>query len=161
MDSLLRPVRGGLGLATLGLLFGFGLGIAFGVAEDAFKDYVANGVATHADVHDAKSEDKIWRYAQRAHFHATGVAAFSIGLIVLVMLSTLPDALKRASAWLIGMGAFYPLSWFTMYLVAPLIGRDPAHHHVVTETFTYVGVGGLGAGMLILFSNLFLRAFAR
>jgi hypothetical protein len=46
-----------------------------------------------------------------------------------------------------------------MYLEAPGMGRDAAHHHLLTEIFTYVGVGGLLAGMFILLGSLFLGLF--
>ncbi len=74
-------------MVLFGLVFGIALGVGFGINEDAFKDFVAEGIATHPDVHDSKSQDKIWRYAQRAHFHSTGIAAFSIGLLLLVSIS--------------------------------------------------------------------------
>ena len=143
----------------LTLLFGIGLGVGFGVAEDPIKTYIADGVASHADLHDDKSNSKIWRYAQRTHFHATGIAAFSIGLVILIMLSSLKRKLKTVSSILVGLGGLYPLSWFTMFILAPSIGRNAAHHHVITETFTYIGVGGLLLGIAILFTNLFLDMF--
>ena len=85
----IAPVRIGLILAMLTLLFGIGMGINFGVNEDGVKGYVKEGVAAHAQLHDAKSESKIWRYAQRAHFHATGVGAFALGMILVAVSATL------------------------------------------------------------------------
>ncbi|SDY88665.1 hypothetical protein [Nitrosomonas sp. Nm58] len=79
MYQEMKAVKIGLFLVMLTLIFGICLGIDFGVAEDSIKSYISDGVASHADVHDDKSNDKIWRYAQRAHFHVTGVSAFSIG----------------------------------------------------------------------------------
>ena len=60
------------------------------------------------------------------------------------------------TAFLIGLGGLYPLSWFTMFLLAPSIGRDAAHAHTVTELLTYIGVGGLMLGLAILLANIFL-----
>jgi hypothetical protein len=131
------------------------MGISFGVNEDMYKDRIAEQVLANPEVHDAASKDKIWRYAQRAHFHATGIAAFSMGLIILLMFSDMKTGMKKVSSLLIGLGGFYPLAWFSMYILAPTIGRGPAHHHVMTEMFTYVGVGGLVLGALMLFANLF------
>lgn len=156
MREAISTIRPGLALVMLGLLFGIGLGVTFGVNEEMFKDYVAQGVAAHPDAHGAQSKDKIWRYAQRAHFHATGIAAFSLGLLLLVTFSSLSTRLKKLTAVLIGLGGLYPLAWFNMFLVAPSIGRDPAHHHILTEVFTYIGVGGLLAGLFMLLANLFL-----
>jgi len=59
----------------------------------------------------------------------------------------------------VGLGGLYPLSWFSMFILAPSIGRGAAHHHIVTEMFTYIGVGSLLAGIAILCANLFLGLF--
>jgi len=159
MNKEVETVKSGLFLVMLTLVFGIGLGVTFGVIEDSVKSYITEGVAAHPEVHDEQSSAKIWRYAQRAHFHATGIAAFSIGLILLVMHSSLGPGLKRVSAVLVGLGGLYPLSWFTMFILAPSIGRGAAHHHIVTEIFTYAGVGGLLLGIAILCGNLFLGMF--
>ena len=148
-----------IGISMLTLVFGIGLGMIFGIAEGTVIAYISEGVATHPDVHDEQSAGKIWRYAQRAHFHATGIAAFSIGLLLLVLHSSLKPGLKKFTAILIGLGGLYPLSWFTMFILAPSIGRSAAHHHIITETFTYIGVGGLITGIAILCGNLFLGLF--
>ena len=159
MNNEVKTVKIGLFLVMLTLIFGISLGVGFGVTEDSVKSYISDGIASHADVHDDKSNSKIWRYAQRAHFHATGIAAFSIGLVLLIMISSLKRKLKTISSVLVGLGGLYPLSWFTMFILAPSIGRSAAHHHVITETFTYVGIGGLLLGIAILSANLFLDMF--
>lgn len=157
MYEEIKTVRIGLFLVILTLLLGLGLGVSFGVNEDSFKSYITAGVNAHPEVHDSKSEDKIWRYAQRAHFHATGIAAFSIGLVILTMFSSLKAKLKSIAAILIGLGGLYPLSWLSMFILAPSIGREAAHHHIMTEIFTYAGVLGLLAGIGLLSANLFLE----
>ncbi len=159
MTEEIKVVKVGLFLVMLTLIFGISMGVIFGVSEDSVKSYIAEGVAIHTDLHDEKSNGKIWRYAQRSHFHATGIAAFSIGLIVLIMFSSLKKRLKTVSAILVGLGGLYPLSWLTLFILAPSIGRDAAHHHLITEIFTYVGVGGLLLGIAILCANLFLELF--
>lgn len=159
MYEEIKTVRIGLFLVILTLLLGLGLGVSFGVNEDSFKSYITTGVNAHPEVHDSKSEDKIWRYAQRAHFHATGIAAFSIGLVILIMFSSLKAKLKSIAAILIGLGGLYPLSWLSMFMLAPSIGRDAAHHHIMTEIFTYTGVLGLLAGIGLLSANLFLECY--
>jgi len=155
----LVSIKVGLALVMLGLLFGIGLGVTFGVNEAFFETYVTQGIAAHPEIHDANSPEKIWRYAQRAHFHATGIAAFSIGLLLLVSASSLKQRFKAITAVFIGLGGLYPLAWLTMFIVAPSIGRDAAHAHPVTELLTYIGVGGLLLGIAILLANLFLGLF--
>ena len=159
MTAKLNEVRIGLALVLLSLAFGIGMGVSFGVNEDMYKSRIAEQVLANPEVHDANSKDKIWRYAQRAHFHATGIAAFSLGLIILLMFSDMKEGAKKWSSILIGLGGLYPLAWFSMYILAPSIGRGPAHHHFMTELFTYVGVGGLLIGFLMLLANLFAGLF--
>lgn len=160
MNLQLAAIKPGLALVILGLVFGIALGVGFGVNEDAFKDFISNGIAAHPEVHDAKSQDKIWRYAQRAHFHSTGIAAFSIGLLLLTAVSSMGRAARKATSILIGLGFLYPFAWMSMFLLAPSIGRGAAHSHIATELFTYIGVGGLVIGLLVLVGNIFFGFLA-
>ncbi|MFZ5503292.1 MAG: hypothetical protein ACOY3V_07190 [Pseudomonadota bacterium] len=155
MKDNLSSIKLGLALVLLGLLFGVGLGMSFGANEAMFEHYIEQGIAAHPEVHDAKSPEKIWRYAQRAHFHATGIAAFALGLLLLVAFPSLKDKLKKVSAALIGLSSLYPLAWFSMFLLAPSIGRDAAHEHILTELFVMISVPGLLLGLGILLANIF------
>jgi len=159
MNKEIQMVKTGLFLVMLTLIFGIAVGTVFGIDEDAIKSYISDGVAAHVELHDDKSNSKIWRYAQGSHFHATGIAAFSIGLVVLIMFSSLQQKLKTISAILIGLGGLYPLAWLNMFILAPSIGRAAAHHHLVTQALTYIGVSGLFLGVFILSANLFFNKF--
>lgn len=160
MSKELVNVKFGLAMVLLGLLFGIGLGVTFGLNEDLYQGHIAAGIAAHPELHDAGSKNTIWRWVQRAHFHATGIGAFSLGLILVLALSTMKAQWKNVTAVLIGLGELYPLSWFTMYWLAPSIGRKAAHQHWLVDTLTYIGVGGLLLGLALLLANLFLHAFA-
>lgn len=159
MNDVIKPVKLGLAIVMLTLFFGVGMGVSFGVSEDTYKSYVSDNVAKYPELHDEKSTSKIWRYAQRAHFHSAGIAAFSLGLVILTMFSSMSAGLKCWTSTLTGLGGLYPLSWYTMFYLAPTVGRSAAHGHWLTETFTYVGVGGLLIGMVLLSMNLFLGLF--
>lgn len=157
MQAQLTSVRWGLALVLLCLMVGVGMGISFGVNEDLYQSFIANGIAAHQDLHDKSSQGFIWRWALRAHFHAAGIGAFSIGLVILVALSGMSEARKQITAVLIGLGGLYPMAWFAMFCVAPSIGRKAARHHWLVETLTYVSIGGLLLGLLFLFMSLFIR----
>jgi hypothetical protein len=159
MSADISTVKAGLAIVIIGLFLGIGLGIAFGVNEDMFQDYVAEGVAAHPEVHDERSAAQIWRYALRAHFHAGGIAAFCLGLVILVMFSSMSRKLKNSSSILISLGSFYPMAWLSMFFLAPAIGRGAAHEHLLTKLFTFVGVGGLLIGSFFLLANIFLGMF--
>ena len=160
MKDYFKDTRFGIGLVLTSLLFGILLGIGFGIAEDAFKDYIAQGITSNPAIHDAKSQEKIWRYGQRAHFHATGIAAFALGLIAVTMLSRMKPAFKQLVSTLIGLSGLYPQAWFMMFLLAPSLGRDAAHHHAITMLFTYLGNGGLLTGLALLATHIFTNAFS-
>jgi hypothetical protein len=159
MSAELSNVRIGLAIVLLGLFFNIALGISFGLNEDMYEDFVAAGIAAHPGLHDATSEDKIMRYALRTHFHAGGIAAYCLGLIVLVMFSDLSRKLKKISSTLISLGNVYPLAWFSMFFLAPSMGRSAAHEHVLTFLCTIIGVAGLLLGSAFLVANLFLGMF--
>ena len=154
-------LRTGLILSMLTLIFGIAMGVMFGANEDGVKGYITDGIAAHQSLHDDKSESKIWRYAQRSHFHATGVGGFALVLVLLTGITSLSRRMKYITSTLIGIGSFYPLAWFNMYLMAPTIGRDPAHHHLLTKTFIYIGIGGLLTGILLLMLHIFAGKFHR
>ena len=160
LTANIGPVRPGLYLSLLTLLFGIFMGVSFGVNEDAFKNQIKSGIAAHQELHDAKSEHKIWRYAQRAHFHATGIGAMTMGLILLLALTSMKPCFKRATSVLIGLGGAYPLAWYSMYQLAPSMGRHAAHESLATHLFTYIGVGGLLLGLLALIGHLLFGLFS-
>lgn len=158
MQQQLSHVRWGLALTLLCLMIGIGMGISFGVNEDMYQHFVASGIAAHPELHDAASQSAIWRWALRAHFHATGIGAFALGLVILVALSGMSDVRKQITAILIGLGGLYPMAWLAMFCVAPSLGRNAARHHWLVEALTYIGVGGLLLGMLSLLIGLFFRS---
>jgi hypothetical protein len=159
MTSDISNIRIGLAIVLLGLFFSIGLGVSFGVNEDMYQDYVAQGIAEHPELHNEASADKIWRYALRTHFHAGGIAAFCLGLVILVTMSSLSAKMQATSSLLIGLGSFYPFAWLSMFFLSPSIGRGAAHEHLLTKLFTFVGVGGLLVGSFILVANLFFGSF--
>jgi hypothetical protein len=144
----------GLVLSMLTLIFGISMGILFGANEDRVQDYISDGIATHQSLHDAKSQSKIWRYAQRAHFHATGVSAFALVLILITASTALTRRGKFIASTLVGFGSFYPLSWFSMFLLSPSMGREGAHHAFVTESITMISVACLSIGIAMVMYGL-------
>ena len=144
----------GLVLSMLTLIFGISMGILFGANEDGVQEYISEGIAAHQSLHDAGSQDKIWRYAQRAHFHATGVSAFALVLILITGFTSLSRRGKFAASTLIGVGSFYPFAWFTTFLLAPSLGRDAAHEAFVTEAITAVSIACLTVGIAMVMYGL-------
>ncbi len=155
----LTPVKIGLALVLLSLAFGITMGITFGVNEDSYKSGIAAGIEANPTLHDDDSAGKIWRYAQRAHFHATGISSFALGLVILTLFTSMQASMQKLTSILLGLSGFYALSWYNMYWLAPSIGRDAAHEHIVTTVLAYLGVGGLLLGFGLIVGNIFFGLF--
>ena len=86
-DEALRAALPGLLCAVATLLFGYGMGVVFGLNEDLIKSRLADAAAAvsatvyNDDPAAAKAVlDKSWAYMQRAHLHAGGLGAAALGL---------------------------------------------------------------------------------
>ncbi len=102
MNLDLANVRIGIVLALLTLLYGFGLGGAFGAFEDNIKGSLqASAEAVKATVYQGdeaamkKITDKSWTYMKRAHLHANGLGTAALA-IIFVLAGT--PASSRATA---------------------------------------------------------------
>ncbi|NIQ17259.1 MAG: hypothetical protein GTN43_00385, partial [Candidatus Aenigmarchaeota archaeon] len=85
-------VRYGILLALTTLLYGFGLGGAFGVFEGDIKGHLdAQARQVFEDTYKGdeaklnKTTDKSWSYFKRAHLHASGLGVIALGLILTLM----------------------------------------------------------------------------
>ena len=155
----LKVIKIGLLITLLSLVFGIGLGIVFGAKEEVFKNYISQNIQENPTVHDDKSKDKIWRYVQRAHFHSTGIAAYSLALLLIILVSKMKENAKRLSSTLIGVGTLYSFSWYLMFYLAPTVGRDAAHSHILTESIVYISTGAFLIGLFMIFASIFFDMF--
>ena len=130
----LKKLKVGVFFALLALLYGFGLGAAFGAAEDSIKAHLEGSaqavLATAYDGDLAKAEkvlSKSWTYFKRAHLHANGLGTASLALILLLACSTRVGRLEQATAALLGVGALgYASFWMFAGLAAPGLGSTAA-----------------------------------
>ena len=156
----LKVIKVGLLITLLSLVFGIGLGIAFGAKEEVFKNYISENIQANPTVHDHKSKDKIWRYVQRAHFHSSGIAAYSLALLLIILVSKMKDSMKSFSATMIGVGTLYSFAWYLMFYLAPLIGRDAAKNHFLTESIVYISTAAFVIGLFMIIANVFFNMFS-
>ncbi|MGV4935262.1 hypothetical protein ACVCGZ_05530 [Serratia nematodiphila] len=152
----LSSVKAGLILAISMLAMNIGLGIAFGIDSEFFKNYIQAGISLHPDLFPAAQKDSatIWKMVQRAHYHAGGIGAYVLGMVVVTALTSMSEVRKRITSWLLGLTIFYPLALLAMFFYAPSVGRKAAHSVFLVELCTYIGCGGLVLGMLSLLSWL-------
>jgi len=130
----LVPCRIGLLFALLTLLFGFGLGAAFGAQEDRLKQGLKDSAAEVLDSKyggdEAKAKkvtDKAWVYYKRAHLHANGLGTSALALIVVLSFLAVSDKTKSLLALASGIGGLgYSAFWLFAGMRAPGLGSTGA-----------------------------------
>lgn len=145
-------------IAILTLIGGVFISILFGVNEDYFKDKINEGLKKNEKVNQIqdpvekeavlKTEaDKNWRYYQRFHFHATGIGAMIMGVLLFISFLSAPERIKTITSFAVSIGGFlYPFIWLFAAIYGPEIGRGAAK-----EKFAVFGyMGGLFLVGLIL-----------
>ena len=149
-------------LAILGMSGGVAIAILFGVNEEMFKSRIKSGIEKNAKIQQiaegperaakiAGESDKNWRYYQRFHFHATGIGAMMIGLLLFLMKVDAPSKLLTLSNYLISIGGFlYPFIWLFAGIYGPEMGRNEAK-----EAFAIFGYMG-GVFLLGTLMSLYL-----
>jgi predicted transporter len=145
----LRPLTPGVLLAFASIAFGFGLGIAFGAAEDDLKDHLhasAQAVLESVYAGDESQADSVvsksWTYFKRAHLHANGLGTTALVAILLLALLGPPGVLERLSSVVLGAGAlFYSAYWLVAGLIAPEFGSTSA----AKEALAWLAIPSSGA----------------
>ncbi|MBI4027840.1 MAG: hypothetical protein HY360_22840 [Verrucomicrobia bacterium] len=159
MQNLLEEwsvMRWGAMLALLTLLYGFGLGGAFGAFEDGIKGHLkGKATAVLAGVYgndEAKMKsvlDKSWMYLKRSHLHAGGLGTAALALMFL--LAALPVAPRWKAVIALGQGAGalgYSVFWMWAGLIAPGLGSVMA----AKESLQWLAVPSSGLCLLSLAS---------
>jgi len=165
----LTNVRIGIALALLTLLYGFGLGGAFGAFEDNIKGSLAASaqeVSTSVYKGDEaamkKITDKSWTYMKRAHLHANGLGTAALALIFVLVGTRSSDLVRGIVSGAIGAGALgYSSFWMFAARRAPALGST----HDAKESLSWLAIPsaglcilGLVAVIVLFVSTYFLRS---
>ncbi len=136
-------------LAIIGMVGGVFIAILFGANEDIFHDRIAAGLARNDKIQQmadptqkaaklSSEAEKNWRYYQRFHFHATGVGAMMMGLLLFLQRLKAPRRATLAASWLLAVGGvLYPFVWLFAGIYGPEMGRSEAK-----EAFAIFGYAG-------------------
>jgi hypothetical protein len=154
-----QSLRPGAILALIAILLGFGLGGAFGAAEDSIKGRLkASGEAVTDSVYggDTAKRDavvsKSWAYMKRAHLHCGAIGAAALATIAALGLLGSGGAIDRYSAIAFGAGAIlYGSFWFFAALKAPGLGSTGA----AKESLEFLAIPGAGLSILGVCGALF------
>ena len=156
IQSQLQPALPGILFAVLTLLYGFGIGIVFGLNEDLIKDHLKDSAVEVQDsVYEGDAAamkpilSKSWAYMKRAHLHAGGLGASAIGLILLVGHLGVSAALSRAISLGLGVGGLgYSIFWMCAGFRAPALGSTGA----AKESLAWLAMPSSGAVVVATFA---------
>ena len=147
--NALRDALPSLLCAIAMLLFGFAMGVAFGLNEDLIKSRLAaSASAVSATVYHGDGAaataivNKSWTYMQRAHLHAGGLGSAAVGGTLLVVMLDMSTMYTRLISIGLGAGAFgYSLLWMWAGFRAPaLCSTDTAK-----ESLAWLAIPSTGA----------------
>ena len=165
MNLDLSSVRIGIFLALLTLLYGFGLGGAFGAFEDNIKGSLqasAEEVKTTVYQGDEpamkKITDKSWTYMKRAHLHANGLGTAALAIIFILAGTPASSRVRGVVSSALGIGALgYASFWMFAARRAPAMGST----HDAKESLSWLAIPSAGLCVLGLIAVmvLFTRAY--
>ena len=158
----LGSVRIGIVLALTTLLYGFGLGGAFGAFEDNIKGSleasatVVKDTVYHGDEAEMKKiTAKSWTYMKRAHLHANGLGTAALAIILVLAGTTASRRVTGVISTALGLGALgYASFWMFAALTAPALGST----HDAKEALGWLAIPSAGLCILGLVAVLVLFA---
>jgi hypothetical protein len=167
LQALDRTTAAGLVLSLVGILFGFGLGGVFGLAESSLKGSLeASGTAALESAYkgDVAAKDavvkKSWDYLKRAHLHGGAIGAAGVAIITALVMFGGSGILVGGASIMLGLGSLlYGLFWLSAGFAAPGLGSTGA----AKEAYSFLGVPGAGLPLvgLLLAIVAIVRAQAR
>lgn len=136
-------------LVLLSILFGTGMGVVFGVQEDALKSRIADQLQYNQNLSLLSSEvqekekenlkNKAWQYVKRAHMHGGGIAALSLGVLLVLASLNVNCKIKFFLGFILAFGGFlYPFFWLAAAFYTPSLGAAAAK-----EKFQFLAGGGV------------------
>ncbi len=120
----------GIVLSMITLLYGFGMGATFGVAEDKIKgtlntsaEEVFASVYKSDQAKMSKITKKSWIYFKRAHLHANGMGTAALAMIILLSFSNHLKTCQVITSIALGLGGLgYSSFWMFAGMAAPGLG---------------------------------------
>lgn len=156
----LRSALLGLALALLTILYGQGMGIFFGVNEDAIQNQLKTSAA-EVRLTAYKGDDAAikvvlgnsWNFIRRAHLHAGGMGTTAFALMIVVGLLNTPRLISTLIGIGLGAGGLgYSVFWMWAGLRAPGLGSTKA----AKESLKWLAMPSSGAFVLATLAVLVL-----
>lgn len=134
----IKPVRIGLVLCVLTILFGYSIGALFGAKNSDMKAYykeqayVVNAATFPEEKTQKLHYEKSKAYIKRAHLHAAAIGSAGLATILLLSLVNIEERKKKIASLLTGVGAsgYGVLVWTLMSFATPILGKHGAHEAI-------------------------------
>jgi len=151
-------------LAILSMIGGVFISILFAVNEEMFIRRIHAGLEKNIKIQQISGEqerlakittetEKNWRYYQRFHFHATGIGAMMLGLLLFLSSLNAPSSFVIVAKYMVSIGGFlYPFVWLFAGIYGPEMGRSEAKESFAL--FGYMGGVFLAGGVWTLWLGL-------
>lgn len=151
--AFIRPILVGLLFSFTAVFLGEAAGLAFSRYKNQIQETFQEEIRSHKqDVFLREREieravSDTWLYAKRFHYHAMGLGALSIAMILALALTWVSDSVKRALSVALGAGAvLIPSGWFLMALKTSYMGTAAAKMSLQMLILCCVGLHILAIG---------------
>jgi hypothetical protein len=152
MTEIIRPVRFGIIIGLLGLVFGIGWAFYLALGEERIgKDLEA---MMKQDV--GRKEEILKVSLDRlgmGHSHSMALGLLTIATSLILALTSAPDKVKTVGSTLTGVGGIlFPIAWIIMGYRTPLLGMEGAHESIIP--LAGIGVVCILSGSFIAVGSL-------
>lgn len=162
MTNNLQPVVLAILIGLITYVFAQLMGMNMGLNEDKMKDkYAQVASQSISDPDEAKEAAReAWGETKRAHSHFAGLSAIALVAAIIIGLTAVVGWAKTVVSTMISAGAFlYPFAIISGAQNIVKMGEEAGEKSV--EPLVILGVGLLGAGMLILIVYLIMLLIFR
>ncbi|MDO8444505.1 MAG: hypothetical protein Q7T53_00095 [Deltaproteobacteria bacterium] len=147
MVEIIRPVRHGILIGLLGIIFGvvwaFWLALGHEVIVNKLDATMKQDVVQKEEVIKVS-----FKRLGMGHSHSMGLGLVAIAVSFILAFTTASNKLKAAGSLLSGLGGIiFPVAWIIMGCKTPVLGIDGAHAAVTPLA---------GIGVILILSGLFI-----
>lgn len=149
MVEIIKPVRHGILIGLLGIIFGIGWAFWLALGQET----IMNKLNSTMKQETVQKEEVIKVSLKRlgmGHSHSMGLGLLTIAVSFILAFTAASNKLKAAGSLLSGLGGIiFPVAWIIMGCKTPALGIDGAHAAVTPLA---------GIGVILILSGLFIAA---
>jgi len=147
MSEMIKPVRYGVLVGLLGIVFGIGWAFFLALNEDAI------GKGLNAEMkQDISGRQEVMKISLKrlgmGHSHSLALGLLTIAASIVLAFTGAPQKAKTAGSILLGIGGLlFPAAWIIMGYRTPLLGPEGAHESIIPMA---------GASVMLILTGLFI-----